>query len=703
MRVEASQKWFQANGDMVNEVADRIVQRIEGEISQFWLAQQQNYQASELPVMTTHLRLNGQVFLEYQAVHSAQQLTITVYPENESNPQSQSSVDLNLDGYFAWMMNYPAGFEQYQPSSIIYNFQLNGQTFYTYSGPFLNFHAIIFTFGKTALKCQSLVDKTKADQNAPGNPNQPLVSSVLPPRPTVQSFVNNTGTTITEHPDLPGYFVYYYDQTLNIEGSNFTEPNPTLISTIACDPKLLNNKGLNQFRVLVTPNQPFTGSSINNLYWAYGYVMYAEFYSRSDLRTAEKSWRMSSGAQDITVNDKPLYWQMYSGAYPVQALDVDFSVKVDYSKPTPSNNQHAFTPTIYADAFDPAGLTLWANTPCTGLWRPGDAPATQPMPPNGLWAVAYSAASETLAIWNNVLYALWLLNAITLPSDPRAPTFDKWATWQNQYAYTGTPWFNIQVSTQSASTPFEKSIGATHISFIGLALNAGAVFPMGSATNVNKNGMVYLPQDFTPGTTTTVTGTVTMIVEVDGPIYPYTQLCGYVANAYAQAAAAAAAYSTAKANLTTQNTFADQPAAMSMIETLNQSAQQATAIIAVLRTGGTWTNGYTTTLIDSSIPSTTFLDSRSTSKWGLDPLYTSITDLSTLPVSPVPGYYVRGNLLPVYSAAPPTLGVQTQYAAMTGSVTMEQTTALITAVGELQGAAQETQVAINQYDLKPGA
>lgn len=400
--IKASDKWFQANGRTASDVAERIVAARAGQIHQFWQAQQQNYNAGVVKIVSRALSL-PQLTIRYDAIQGTQILTLTVYPENPSTPQPLSQIDLNMDGFIAWTMTTGTG-----SASVGYQFQVNGQSIYSYSMPPSQNVTIVFLFGKTALKCQSLIDKSETNPQLPGNPNQPLFPAVLPSRAPVKAFTNEFGVGIAERADLPGYFLY--DPSLELfNGGRFISQNAydiiqTIVVPVQGSP--LNDKGLNTFRVKLNPSVAF---GVKNG-WGGGYDMYAEFYDRFEVRVVDQSWRLKGG--NITVNDKPLFFRMASGAYPEQAMDIDFGKKtIDTTQRTGINPGTAFTPAQATG--QPASLTQWsdqtaANGMSQGYWRPGDPQPAQPTPPNSPWQFAVDAALQAILAWNNLVYLMSL-------------------------------------------------------------------------------------------------------------------------------------------------------------------------------------------------------------------------------------------------------------------------------------------------------
>ena len=362
----------------------------------------------------------GDMLLRYDHQFGVETISMIARPTNSSS--GRGATDLNYDGYIAWVntSQYDTAFS----GKIVYTFQLNGVTFYTYNSILLPNTALLFAFGQTGLRCQSLIDASKTDPDLPGNPNAKtppgLFGSVLPSRKNVSAFTNSFGGAVDSYPDLPGYFVYDMGHPLNNAGNKNVNhapnkvPDPKIVKLLqvpggdTVNPSPLKLLGKNFFRVLVQPSAPFENS------WSWSYAIYVEFYSRYELRKASSSWRVRGGqSASITVNDKPLYWAMQTGAYPIQALDFDLTpANIDTAQPTQFNPSTAYQ---VGQAGPP---TLWTRGN-KGLWRPGDQLPVQPQPPNGIWDLALLSAQQTFIGWCALLTRFYYLGILLVPPDAK--------------------------------------------------------------------------------------------------------------------------------------------------------------------------------------------------------------------------------------------------------------------------------------------
>ena len=431
--------------------------------------------------------------------------------------------------------------------------------------------------------------------------------------------------------------------------------NPTILDLV----RLKNipsykPQGLNSLRVYVTPSIPFTSK------WNHSFSIYAEFYSRHELRLAQQSWKLISRALNITVNDQPMYWRMSTAAYPVQAMDFDLTpVKVDTTMPTPSNPSLAFNAPFNK-------LTLWKNMPGHGYWRIGDNPTQQPAPPGGLWAIAITAAQLALRAWNDVLYVIWLMGkVIHLTGDSAAsnrvlpyPPFDVIDTMRQ------SSMVNFQVSTIQAVTDFDKALGNKYVSYASLAIQINKVFPTGTLITSSPLG----PPD----------------------TYPYAQIAGYATTAYTAANAILTALIAGTAQSLVADTYQDHADAMALITQAQSTAKDANNIATLLRAGGAYTTS-SGALVD----------------WGTDWLWTHgrapvTTDPNkVLVVSPDPHYYIPPSQEPNYSPSPPSFPVSVYFAIMTPTRVLEDVAGFVSSINSDYTNAVNLEQAILAYDLKP--
>lgn len=389
--IDASKNWFDTTQDAAS-VANGIVDYHGASISNFVATQRRDYGAGIVRVHSKFLNLPG-LTLQYENQFGQERLTMTAYPENVV--LGGPSVETNYDGYIAFVSNgnnigfTSPGYDE----GVTYEFSINQKVFHTYFQPKLVTEIIVFRFGKTALRCQSLADKP----DGPGNPNAVtlgLVAAIEASRAKTKAF-STTGATgsaqIPAHHDLPIYSIYNWDDPLQNGGHESQLPKPTVtkVFDFIGQDNPIDSKGMNKLRIKMTPNMKFIPGA-----WVWYFNMIAEFYSRAEFRNVSVSWTKASkdGSANITVNDAPLYWQMISPNQPHLGMDIDLSpTKIDRTRQT-----------------DVTGFTGTGDGGGKGYWRIGDNPCQQELAPQFPWGVALLAASLTRSTWN-LTFLLWTI------------------------------------------------------------------------------------------------------------------------------------------------------------------------------------------------------------------------------------------------------------------------------------------------------
>jgi hypothetical protein len=414
--VDASQNWLDqtANPDAYG---DAIVDYYSASIGNFVAVQRRDYSAGIAQYQNRWLQFPG-LGVRYQNNGGQELLEMVVQPENFIGG---GGTDTNNDGYIALVCTgVPIGIK---PGVMTFDLRVNG----TSVGSFSCFtdvpSAVVMKFGPTALECQSLADADDA------NPNS-KVAPCLPPRAKTKTF-RNTGLVIFEgepyegtqttppHKDLFGYFIYDWNLLLN----QHNNPGSALrlgnfkTTTIDCDPSVIKNAGLNQFRAHLT-------STVVNGMNAY-FVIESEFYSRADFRSGAQSWNQRAVFPgQITFNDRPLYYAMRC------PVAVDLPLNIDL---TPQTIDNIANPTPYEaftgdDQFD--GIAPY----CNGYWRPGDAPSAYSGQPNDPWIYAFQYVNayyqflvNLMAFFNNT-YTGYTPKEVAIGDDTYMVTPDFWAS-----------------------------------------------------------------------------------------------------------------------------------------------------------------------------------------------------------------------------------------------------------------------------------
>lgn len=281
-------------------LADALIDLYAGSISTFIQASRRNYALGIVSIYDRALELPG-LSIRHQVQQRREIVTLTPRPSASNAP-----IDLNFDGYIAWVHN--SGFAGEGPYDVF----LNGYRVFKDVTVGTSPIGCVMGFGKTVLKCQSLHNKQ--------NPLK-LLPKVLPPRATIKSSGNIPG-----HDDLLGYFVFDWADPFAPDDEAYIGPpdslwrlNPESIDTITWTKTTLfprsgndsttgqplsplNIKKMNQIVVQLSddagskvPDTPGIGSE--------DYIL-AEFYDRGSFRTVYQSWHYTGGT--ILVNDKPL-------------------------------------------------------------------------------------------------------------------------------------------------------------------------------------------------------------------------------------------------------------------------------------------------------------------------------------------------------------------------------------------------------------
>lgn len=321
--VNASQRWFNDQGQNATIAAQAIISRHAGDIHHFYNAQRSNRDISGLAISRTGLNL-GDIQLIYEVNNGQAILYVTVYPENVKPKSSPSGdIDINLDGYFVWVhcepnypdlvgsldhpnANTPGPYDVYLNEYLVLENIVINQTC----------TAVAVMFGDTALRVPSLVDPPDAsiEKNPLATPgNGGLVPGVVPLRKAVDANTGPDGASLPKHNDLFGYWVFDWTNILN-QGSYLQDiearwaaesfPSPTVVQGIQfadAQNSPLVSGGVNNFSVGLSP----LPNSITEFEVIIRNVVYSEFYDRGEMKTAQSTWRKSN-LPSVIANDKPL-------------------------------------------------------------------------------------------------------------------------------------------------------------------------------------------------------------------------------------------------------------------------------------------------------------------------------------------------------------------------------------------------------------
>jgi hypothetical protein len=322
-QINASKLFFQGKDQgQIVDIAQRIISRRWGDISQFINAQRQqgivlpaNYKSVSYPDMD----------LEYTRIGKQETLNMMIYPEQESSEEKQGHnyVNVNYDGYVAWVhwqqrelingVPYVVG-----PFDIFLNDYLLIEKFV----PRNPCGAYVVLFGKTALLCESYQDddgrtNNKLIQSNPRDtipavqprggwgfyPNGSSPTGVPQNNVTKQLgywiFDNTNPLSPTDYIGGQGYYQTWDELTQNTGVIVFSEG--LWFETAEDCP--IQYQGGNTLSWQVSP----TGVSGEVRVAGFGI---AEFYNRTNFRNVTQSWVSSLPTTDDTlaINDSPIIW-----------------------------------------------------------------------------------------------------------------------------------------------------------------------------------------------------------------------------------------------------------------------------------------------------------------------------------------------------------------------------------------------------------
>lgn len=222
--IDASNDWLAQNGQVAALVADTIVQSYSSSISQFINNQRQQMRLGIVEQQGHQWSAPG-IDIDYNANQGDETIKITVKPEYVNLQQLPFLIDLNFDGYVAFVHNFGPGQAGFDP--IPYDLLVNGTVVCTYTPQLdmLNTYtptgspdnitgaavAVVIAFGPTALRAESLHDTVN-----PFNPKSPqhtnsmpgLTSKCQPSRAKIPDATGTNGGDIPQHSDLLGYFIW---------------------------------------------------------------------------------------------------------------------------------------------------------------------------------------------------------------------------------------------------------------------------------------------------------------------------------------------------------------------------------------------------------------------------------------------------------------------------------------------------------------
>lgn len=339
LTVSASKEWLDQMGPAASQVGDQIVNFYSSNLSQFVQSQRQQNAIGGIQQTNRQMDLPG-LSVEHLRGQDLETIRITVYPESAPAESFTVNVDLNLDGYVAWTLNWskfpppqtdnPAVDVVLNGFGVLSNFVRDDDLFQLFP-PALDPTAqvvqatmvFVVAFGDTALRCESLQDKSGHNPFTSTNGSGGPLPTIIPSRGSVPG-----DGTVPAHKDLLGYFVFNWGDPLNpdtfaydgnADGSgpgfqykaNF--PKETIIKIVqfkSTKDSPLVASGKNTLQVQTTNFPPLNPTGQNGVSF-----LAAEFYNRSVMRPVQQSWKykVNTAASILMVNDKPLYFACDGG------------------------------------------------------------------------------------------------------------------------------------------------------------------------------------------------------------------------------------------------------------------------------------------------------------------------------------------------------------------------------------------------------
>lgn len=319
-QVVASKKFLEQNSQaQINDAANIILAKHWGDISQFMLGQRQ--MGIILPASYKQKNYSD-LALEYQRLGNQEILTLTAFPDTENPNPEVITVDLNYDGYVAWIH------EQNIANSTINGVQnivgpfdifFNGCLIESNFQPAHNVGGYVLLFGKTALLAESYQDDKGRKKNDLITSNPTSVLQPVIPRPGWGDWPDGkspTGVAQNKMVKELGYWIFDFENPFNpcnyLQAGSHYETWEQLTQNDGLPIKFtkglwfefaekspLDFKGPNNvICALVSPTSTVSEVLVNG-------VFIAEFYDRKKMRTVTQSWKY---AGNISVNDSPLIW-----------------------------------------------------------------------------------------------------------------------------------------------------------------------------------------------------------------------------------------------------------------------------------------------------------------------------------------------------------------------------------------------------------
>ena len=454
-RIDASDDWQAQNGQVAAIVADAIVESYSSSISQFINNQRQQMRLGIIEQRSHQWSAPG-LDIDWSSNQGDETIKITVKPEYINLLSLPFLIDINLDGYVAYVHQWAqlsAPAIDNAPIDLI----LNGYgviTNYTPDDDLLALYQpaldpnppaapilqatvmFVIAFGPTALRCQSIQDLTvnkvpiiggsgvNLNTFAAAKGSNGPTARISPPRKNIAASGNAPA-----HKDLLGYFIFNWGDQFNPDswayngdqgvGPDYTFaanfPVPDIIKVIqfkTAEKSPLVVAGKNNFYAQHSSTPALnTGQNADDF-------LCAEFYNRANLRVATSSWTYPNAAAGVLVNDQPIYFACDGGdPFSDRGAGTNFGLNFDL---TPVKSP-------------PDAVPFGTSSPTPGVVTPLTADQQAALAANAAAAVTYGAAyNAALATLNAAQQALVTANQnIITPSRGSDVTL--------AYAYAAVP------------------------------------------------------------------------------------------------------------------------------------------------------------------------------------------------------------------------------------------------------------------------
>lgn len=343
VQVDATQ-WDYSIGDSIDGAIDQIIGAAATPLEQFMAAARQAKAQASFDFFTRAEDINDQLRIEYTWNSGHESALLIVRPSNGGGQPQPQQIDSNFDGYVAvfFTPNSQGG----GANPIAVDVYMNG--FLMMKNVVLSTvtsSGLVFMFGPTALRCQSILDPPVQKPSANPLASGGLAPQVLPGRGDNPAGSDPNGRSVAAWPQEFVYGLFGGDAWNAGQNPAQYLPNIDLFGNVTWDlwtaspnwtiPQVLgglaftdarnsplNWKGMNYLTVRSSPGVEDVGEV------ASASSAVAEFYDRAEVRDVTQSWQDVSISSNVAANDKPLQWSTTgtSGAFASLGSTIGFDL-----------------------------------------------------------------------------------------------------------------------------------------------------------------------------------------------------------------------------------------------------------------------------------------------------------------------------------------------------------------------------------------